>query len=448
MSISLDKFVNVNIVHHENSTSTSTRDTVILFTDIDKSLDGKEFTSVMDEYEDVTSYNGKLTWDFDCFYDNDAKDSETSGTVKYTKKTDVRYANLYKYLKVYFDNGGIKCRLAYSDADLSTKGANVSDLIDKISKLDDKYIVIAFCTFGVNPTSTSNLENINSIAKALDEMYYGKKASTIKGNTINLSTKGTVNGIHRKLLLARATYSDYTGSNVYSSNSLIVKYATERADDEDSSKFVEQTGDEMSIGAYLSNIDVYSSNLIKGYCYTAENCYPDTTDGDISKEVDDTMYESLSKRHWTFVYNLANANRAIGGDTCAGYSFVNEFVLIVLHQTLTNQLIKMLVNKPIDSTVCGLINATLSTELNKYISNGYLTTTKTWYDDNLTVKKNGVTYTIIEYGTNLTSGYKVVVLPLSSLTRSERQEHKAPSAYIILADHDEIRTIDINGEVI
>ena len=87
-------------------------------------------------------------------------------------------------------------------------------------------------------------------------------------------------------------------------------------------------------------------------------------------------------------------------------------------------------------------------ELAKYLNSNYLTTDKAWKAEDLTIVKNNKEYTIITKGTALLQGYKVVILPLYSLTEQEKQERKAPYIYVILADSYGIRKVAINGEVI
>ena len=58
------------------------------------------------------------------------------------------------------------------------------------------------------------------------------------------------------------------------------------------------------------------------------------------------------------------------------------------------------------------------------------------------------TIALIEKNTPLTLGYRVVVLPYSSLSEDDKQNHKCPPIYIFLAESYGIRSITINGEVI
>ncbi len=537
MSISLDKFVNVNLVHHESSVDSTTRDTVVLLSGIDFDAntsipkinhtadDGKTktektgvtrafnssndivFTS-LPEYPDIettenktiTKYYSvdvygdgsddnpyKLPFPYSFFYYISAIDESTE-TI--TLKIIDNLKPIYQYLKVFFDNAGVKAKLMYVDttnanADMSVI---VSKYVSAITSLDDKYILVDIIddTIELNNDNTKTYRKslpLNyriKIAKKLDTLYYGTDLTTAKGTLINVSGAKTKSGIHRKLLLGRIRYTDIHKelnsddidtsisilSEKFSSKSLILKYASCKTvyDENGDAVTVDKVGDEMSIAAYLTRININSVSGIKDYCYTVEvstpdvNCYGDDA-GDFepnvqdsnhyeSKEIDDDMHDILKGCHFTFTHYLANNNRAIGGDTTAGYSFVNEYVSIIVHQTVTNALITLLASKPDSTNICGQINSVISSDLNKYISNGYLTTNKTWSDDTLTVTKNGVSYEIIASGTQLPKGYYVTTLPLSSLTATEKKNHKAPTAYVILAESDAIRTIDVVGEII
>ena len=470
MSISLDKFVNVNLVHHETSTASTTRDTVILLTTEDVKettfTNIPEYGKTLNKYYDTDIYK----WDtstssyslpelYEFFYKGPSTEIDKSATEIITLTFKDNLKDIYEYLRVYFNNGGVKVKLIPVSSTVS-----VDDLVTKISELNDEYIVVS----AVLDSNVLSLSNLNKVAKKLDKLYYGTDLTTAKGNLINISSAKTKSGIHRKLLLTRAKYndikskSDSTGSkyadleNIYTSKSLIVKYASCRNtydDDLNVTGTEEQIGDEMSIAAYLSRINIDNSGSVADYCYTTEACYPDvkcedSTHGTTSVEVDDDLYDVLKSAHFTFVTRLANQNKAVGGDTCAGYSFVNEYISIIVHQTVTNALINVLVNKPSSTTISGLMNSTICSELTKYVTNGYLTKNKTWYDSTLNVTKNGTEYTIITNGTALNKGYYVTVLPNSSLTQTEKKNHQAPYAYIILAETDAIRVIDVGGEII
>ena len=82
------------------------------------------------------------------------------------------------------------------------------------------------------------------------------------------------------------------------------------------------------------------------------------------------------------------------------------------------------------------------------MTNGYLSIDKTWTKPTKTISYNGNNYTLIKQKTPLTLGYKIVVLPLNSLSDEDKALRKCPPVYIFLADSYGIRNITINGEVI
>ena len=220
-------------------------------------------------------------------------------------------------------------------------------------------------------------------------------------------------------------------------NGLIIKYG--------------KLGCEMTIAAYLTNFNVFATNSVNDYDFTLEEInYQYTVSGNTVNTVegilvdDDTIAKKLMLANINFNGTLVNETRAIGGNDIRGNDFVNEFMLIVLHQTLTEQLVLLLTNKiKYNSTGLSLIGATISRELQKYVNNGYLTTDKIWDDEDLVY--NGIT--IITKNTPLKIGYKYVVMPFATLSDEDRKNHKLPTIYILIADSYSIRKIEIEGTV-
>lgn len=324
---------------------------------------------------------------------------------RYPKAT---YPLIEKYGSVFFDNGGSKLLVL-------PKGA---DDLDTITNLDDKYIVVAI--IGLSFSDAKNL------ATSLDNLK----------------------GIHRKILLVRTTNSDLTipASGVEGEEGYIPpQYIGPTLANYDSLaiKFSDQIGAEMAIGAYLSRIRVYGSNTVQDYCFTPETIKESTT-----PKIDNSLYDALQEANWNFNLELGGAVRNIGGNLGSGKSLVNEYMLIVCHQTLTEALLKLLVTKIKGNSALAAIRAVLTQELNNYVINGYLTKDKIWENEDWVVERNGVNYPIISKNHPLTQGFHIQVLPLSSLTSAEKAEHKTPPIYVILADSYSIRVIEVNGGVI
>lgn len=316
--------------------------------------------------------------------------SLAQATTEYSEMADT-----LAYLQMYFANGG-----AYAYV---IEGISYSDITaDMLKQLDNTYICVAYAA------SVSTKENAYNQLKTL--------AQTRESDP-------TIYGINEKLILASSSQTSDT-SEV---KNFIAKYSSAQ-------------GAEMTIAAYLSQIDVYGTDTIFDYAFTQETI--------IGEDINDETYGTLIGNNYNVDIMLANYVRNCGGNCKDGQDIVNTFVRIVLHQTLTDRLIQLLAQKLKGTNGVSKIYTTITQELERYLTCGYLTTDKIWSDDTLSISYNAQSYQIIEKGTALTNGYIVRVLPITSLTTADRLAHKAPLIYVVIADQYSIRMITINGEVI
>lgn len=325
-----------------------------------------------------------------------SKENPSNGT------KDETYTNLYdfinreggvedlsetaKYVQVFFNNGGNKLRVIYNKINVT---------LDDIKKLPNEQIVV---------TSTMDYSALKTVAK-------------------NMNLDKSIYGINSKILVACTNQDDEE-----SISNLAVKYSNVK-------------GAEMTIAAYLSRIDIYGYNTVFDYAFTIENID--------FEDIDDTTFGNLDLHNMNVDLYIANNTRNIGGNLKDGKDITNSFMLIVLHQTLTDRLLQLLSNKIKGSQGIAAIQSTLSQELYRYVRNGFLSTDKIYNDETLYKQDAfGNKYNIISKGTPLSKGYKITILPLSSLSDQDKKERKAPDIYIIVADSYGIRKITINGEVI
>lgn len=364
MDINIKRFVNIDITHHEASTTNSIRDVAVLMTsEGTTSIEDKTFSSLSEFKADSTYAN--LT--------------ETS-----------------KYAEMFFNNSGIKLHIFCGIS-------SSNDIISTIDKLPNEEIVIAYCG------------NESEIEKAALSM------TSNEGSTSDITK---VYGINRKIFVARLE----SATDKKSINDFVVKISS-------------ITGAEMTIAAYLTTIKIYGSDTIKDYAFTKETIKAETND--------DTILGNVLDNNMNVDMTLANATRNLGGNMTNGYDLVNEYTLIVMHQTISSRLVSLLTEKIKGNSGTSAIYTAIASELGRYITNGYLAQDKVWTDETKTyTDSKGKTYTLIEQNTPLTLGYKIAVLPFSSLSDEDRAAHKCPPIYIFVADSYGIRNITINGEVI
>lgn len=299
------------------------------------------------------------------------------------------------YLSMYFNNGGAQVAVI--------EGVDYESLTaDMIAGLANEYILIGLCSAAANAESAySAIKQIATQRQANADIY----------------------GINEKILIARST--EMTDEDVV--ENLVVKYSN-------------VYGAEMTMAAYLSQIDVYGVSTVNDYMYTAEA---------IDEEVlTDEEYEQISLSNMNVDTYLAGGVRNLGGNLKDGADLVNTFVRIILHQTLTERLLQLLTTKLKNYDGVGKIYSTIVKELENYRGSGYFSTDKTWSDASMKVTVNGTQYTIIEQGTALINGYYVRILPMSALTDADKAQRKAPPVYVIIADQYGIRAITVNGEII
>lgn len=307
----------------------------------------------------------------------------------------VNFPDTNAYLSMYFQNAGARI--------VVIEGINYDALTyEMINSLDNEYILIANCSRAANAT----------------EQY-----AKLKEIASTRESSNTVYGVNEKIILGRTTTIDDTD--------VISNFA---------SKYSNVYGAEMTMAAYLSGIDVYGNSTVNDYMYTAES---------IKEEVlTDATYATLVQNNINVDTYFAGNVRNLGGNLKNGADFTNSYVRIILHQTLTNRLLTLLVTKLKNADGVGKIYAAISKELENYRTCGYLSTDKIWTDESMIVTVNSNRYTIIERGTPLTNGYIVKVLPMSALTENDRAERKAPPIYVVIADQYGIRAITVNGEII
>lgn len=309
--------------------------------------------------------------------------------------------NTYKYAAMYFANSGVKLKViainTFSDAE-----SFVSSVKLILAKLSNEYIVIA---------------------------YAGDSTSFMTSLATNLTSDAKYDGVAQKIILARSA-GQVSASSI---NNFAVKVSS-------------VVGAEMTIAAYLSKIDVYGTNTVQDYMYTVEQSYDSNID--LASDITDEVYSNIIDANNNVDIYLSNAVRNCGGNLTNGLDLVNQFVLIILHQVLTERVLAILASKVKGQIGLAAIHTAMANEMTNFIRNGYLSTDEIWTDETKSVSYNGLTYDIIEKNTALTAGYKIVILPIMSLSETDKIKHSTPPIYIVLADSEGIRCATINGEAI
>ena len=297
---------------------------------------------------------------------------------------------LKKYVHIFFDNKGVKLKLV--------KRINSDSIKTTIKSLDRDLITVAYCS-----------DDSSKLTKA-----------DFPDNITNTSDQ--------KILVSWDKLDDgYSHLNSNTSQFFIVKYG--------------DPGVEMTVLAYLTNINGYYYESVQDYDFTVEELKEE-----YYTQPSDTIVENAIVKNYNVDAELAGELRNIGGNDTGGYSLVNDFMMILLSQTLSDKLLNVITSKiKYNQNGLNIIQSTIIQELDRYVNCGYLTKDKVWTDDTLIVPEG---YTLITKNTPLTQGYKFIILPFSTLNDAEKNNHELPKIYLLLAESYSIRSIEINGKTL
>ena len=465
MSLSSKNFVNVNISHYQSTSVSGSRNICVLI-DSDASID--EIAVGTDVYwSSVSEY-------IDSFLSED----------------DAAKCRLYNYVLAFFNNGGQKLHYikvnGQSGTSAQINNANAALIVEAISELPTDEIVIAGTCSNVVMQIVATTLNNNSKYTGIDEKILltylhsltvvAKACKAVVPTVQPVSDEDLSSGDYytREADTTGVGYlhdSNYAYTKVtsgYSSKTTyyILKYIGNDAYENplDSvanlSNIVVKAGPqgiEMTVLAYLSQINVYRGT-ISDYCYTSEvvSMFEATLSDGIDENTgilvspivdDDATFEALKKANINCTINLpSNGVMEYGGNKTDGTDLVNDFVRIVLTQTLTDRIIGVLTNKlRYNQTGLGLVSAAMTDELQKYKAFGYLANDKTWTKGDLYDDTGDIL--IVSNDTPLPQGYLFKILPFSSLTAQDIANHLLPQIYLLIADSYSIRAIEISGQV-
>lgn len=209
---------------------------------------------------------------------------------------------------------------------------------------------------------------------------------------------------------------------------------------------VGEKGIEMLAAAYLSKARVDDMASLQDYAFTQENVTSYFSAGSIVTE--NAIGVNLIQKHFNFDSRIANQIRNFPGDTITGADMMNYYIRILMTQDLSEGILNLLASK-IRFNQSGLnrVSNAIAQVMNAYIDNGFLDPEFVWTGDDIVYSFNGVNYLVCARNTPLVKGYKASLLPLTSLTREQRESHALPPVYIVFADQTGIRSVLIEGDL-
>lgn len=296
-------------------------------------------------------------------------------------------ADTKRYAKIFFANGGAR---------LAIKAGTIAQ---GIASLSNDIIVLA---------------------------QMGLTTATAKTN-LGTALVG-LKGINRKIVVCRDALASAPTLDSTAAGDFIV------------SKTSAITGAEMTICAYLSKMKPYVSGSPVDYDFTEEF--------EVAEDASTTLAlgnNSVTALPFNFEMRIANKYLNIGGNTISGKDLVEQYVIIIMEQLLTNRVFTALSSKLSGQTGLSAIRTAIASELDKFVNSGFLSTEQVWTKSDLilpnAVDETKPKETVITKNTPLGSGYHIHMFRLSG-------DGRKAYAVIVLATTKGIRFVEVYGKTI
>lgn len=198
-----------------------------------------------------------------------------------------------------------------------------------------------------------------------------------------------------------------------------------------------ETDDALSFLAFTTQIRLDGFNTIEDYCYTEEN----------GLEIIDSKghYDTWITKY-NFVDKVGNKVLNFGGNLYNGTSIDSDFGVTCIENDIAYALLDIVTSKiRITPTAQTRVVTAINTVLNRYINNGLILSNSVYSGEDMFIKYNEKTYSIIHKGTTLLNGYYVFTVPVSAISVEDKQNKKFTPIIVVIMTSAGARTISVSG---
>lgn len=198
-----------------------------------------------------------------------------------------------------------------------------------------------------------------------------------------------------------------------------------------------ETDDALSFLAFTTQIRLDGFNTIEDYCYTDENGLDV-----IDSKNDYTTW--ITK--YNFVDKVGNKTLNFGGNLYNGTAIDSDFGVTCIENDIAYALLDIVTSKiRITPTAQTRVVTAINTVLNRYINNGLILSNSVYSGEDMFIKYNEKTYSIIHKGTTLLNGYYVFTVPVSAISVEDKQNKKFTPIIVVIMTSAGARTISVSG---
>lgn len=307
------------------------------------------------------------------------------------------------------------------------KETNVIANLSRFFNYDGQELIVVLCDNKI-PTA----DDVKAIKRTFQDFIY----YTVSQDIFNSLTATNIDELNntvsapytvRLCLTVKNTEENETKLAAVKNNNIFVKLVDTTV----------ETDDALSFLAFTTQIRLDGFNTIEDYCYTDEN----------GLEIIDSKghYDTWITKY-NFVDKVGNKVLNFGGNLYNGTSIDSDFGVTCIENDIAYALLDIVTSKiRITPTAQTRVVTAINTVLNRYINNGLILSNSVYSGEDMFIKYNEKTYSIIHKGTTLLNGYYVFTVPVSAISVEDKQNKKFTPIIVVIMTSAGARTISVSG---
>lgn len=299
--------------------------------------------------------------------------------------------------------------------------------LSRFFNYDGQELIVVLCDNKI-PT----VDDVQAIKRTFQDFIY----YTVSQDIFNSLTATNIDDLNKDVsapytvrlcLTVRNTDENETKLAAVKNNNIFVKLVDTAV----------KTDDALSFLAFTTQIRLDGFNTIEDYCYTDEN-------GLTVIDSKDDYTTWITK--YNFVDKVGNKVLNFGGNLYNGTSIDSDFGVTCIENDIAYALLDIVTSKiRITPTAQTRVVTAINTVLNRYINNGLILSNSVYSGEDMFIKYNEKTYSIIHKGTTLLNGYYVFTVPVSAISVEDKQNKKFTPIIVVIMTSAGARTISVSG---
>lgn len=308
------------------------------------------------------------------------------------------------------------------------KATNVIANLSRFFNYDGQELIVVLCDNKILPTA----DDVQAIKRTFQDFIYYTVSQDIFNSLTTTNIDDLNNDISapytvRLCLTVKNTTTNETKLAAVKNNNIFVKLVDDKV----------ETDDALSFLAFTTQIRLDGFNTIEDYCYTDE---------DGLEIIDSTGHYDTWITKYNFVEKVGNKVLNFGGNLYNGTSIDSDFGVTCIENDIAYALLDIVTSKiRITPTAQTRVVTAINTVLNRYINNGLILSNSVYSGEDMFIKYNEKTYSIIHKGTTLLNGYYVFTVPVSAISVEDKQNKKFTPIIVVIMTSAGARTISVTG---